>query len=101
MSSSPVTLEYKDRIAIITINNEKKANALTQDQYYILATHMREVATRDDVFITLLTAKGAFSQSFFPKHKLTAIPRSILLGVSQLQPPHQTSIDTRYVEAQT
>jgi peroxisomal 3,2-trans-enoyl-CoA isomerase len=58
MSSSPVTLEYKGRIAIITINNEKKANALTQDQYYILATHMREVATHDEVFITLLTAKG-------------------------------------------
>ena len=58
MSSSPVTLEYRGRIAIITISNEKKANALTQDQYYILATHMREVAERDDVFITLLTAKG-------------------------------------------
>ena len=58
MSSSPVTLEYKGRIAIITINNEKKANALTGDQYDILATHMREVATHDEVFITLLTGKG-------------------------------------------
>jgi peroxisomal 3,2-trans-enoyl-CoA isomerase len=57
--STPVTLEYKGRIAIITINNEKKANALTQDQYFILATHMREVAARDDIYITMLTAKGS------------------------------------------
>ena len=63
MSSSPVTLEYKGRIAIITINNEKKANALTGDQYDILATHMREVATHDEVFITLLTAKGILFSS--------------------------------------
>ena len=60
MSWPPVTLEYKGRIAIITISNEKKANALTQDQYYILASHMRDVATHDEVVITLLTAKGLF-----------------------------------------
>jgi peroxisomal 3,2-trans-enoyl-CoA isomerase len=58
MSSPAVTLEFKGRIAVITITNEKKANALTQDQYYLLASHMREVATHDEVFITLLTAKG-------------------------------------------
>ena len=61
MSSPAVTLEYKSRIAVITITNEKKANALTQDQYYLLARHMREVATHDEVFITLLTAKGSLS----------------------------------------
>ena len=58
MASPVVTLEYKGRIAIITIANEKKANALTQDQYYQLASHLRDVATHDEVFITLLTAKG-------------------------------------------
>jgi peroxisomal 3,2-trans-enoyl-CoA isomerase len=58
MSSPAVTLEYKGRIAVITIANEKKLNALTQDQYYVLASHLREVATHEEVFVTLLTAKG-------------------------------------------
>lgn len=58
VEGEPVTLEYKGRIAIITIDNEKKLNALTQDGYYLIAKFMREVATRDEVFITVLTGKG-------------------------------------------
>lgn len=54
----PVTLEYKGRIAVITIDNEKKLNALTQDGYYLMAKFMREVATHDEVFVTVLTGKG-------------------------------------------
>ena len=69
MSSPPITLEYKGRIAIITITNEKKANALTQDQYYLLATYMREVATHDEVHITLLTGKGQDSSMRYSKYK--------------------------------
>jgi len=61
--TGPVTLEYKGKLAIITIDNEAKLNALTQDGYYQLASHMREVATRDDVFITLLTGKGILMSS--------------------------------------
>lgn len=53
-----VTVEYKGKIAVITINNDKKLNALTQDGYYQLATYMREIATHDEVFITVLTGKG-------------------------------------------
>jgi peroxisomal 3,2-trans-enoyl-CoA isomerase len=60
MSKPVVTVEYNDKIAIITIDNAKKLNALDQDGYYALATSMREVATHDEVFITLLTAKGEF-----------------------------------------
>ncbi|KAH8600674.1 d3,d2-enoyl-CoA isomerase-like protein [Bisporella sp. PMI_857] len=60
MSKPVVTVEYNDKIAIITIDNAKKLNALDQDGYYALATSMREVATHDEVFITLLTAKGRF-----------------------------------------
>lgn len=56
--AGPVTLEYRGKIAIITIDNEPKLNALTQDGYYQLACHMREVAERDEVFITVLTGKG-------------------------------------------
>jgi peroxisomal 3,2-trans-enoyl-CoA isomerase len=55
-----ITLEYQGRIAIITIDNQKKLNALTQDQYYEIARCLREVAEREDIFITLLTGKGRY-----------------------------------------
>lgn len=55
-----VTLTVKGKIALITLNLEKKLNALTQDHYYRLSTLMREIAARDDVFITVLTGKGRF-----------------------------------------
>ncbi|KAJ9258316.1 hypothetical protein DTO207G8_1491 [Paecilomyces variotii] len=55
-----VTVKYQDRIAIITLNNASKLNALTQDQYCLLGERMREVAARDDIFITVLTGTGRF-----------------------------------------
>jgi len=58
--AGPVTLEFKGRIAIITIDNEKKLNALDQEGYFQLASHMRTVATHDEVFITVLTGKGRY-----------------------------------------
>ena len=62
MMSDPVTIEYKGKVAVITINNEEKLNALTQDGYYLLAKYMREVASHDEVFVTVLTGKGTFTQ---------------------------------------
>lgn len=56
--SGPVTCEYRGRIAIITIDNQKQLNALTQDEYYVLARYMREIAKKDEIFITVLTGKG-------------------------------------------
>lgn len=61
--SAPVKVEYKGRIAVITIDNPKKLGALDMDGYYLLAKFMREVATHDEVFITVLTGKGMFSIS--------------------------------------
>ena len=58
--AGPVTLEYKGKIAVITIDQDKKLNALNQDGYYQLASHMKEVAERDDIYITLLTGKGRY-----------------------------------------
>jgi len=55
-----VTLEYKGRIAVITLNNPSKLNAMSQDNYYTLSKHLREIATHDEVFITVLTGKGNF-----------------------------------------
>jgi peroxisomal 3,2-trans-enoyl-CoA isomerase len=56
--SSPISVEYKGKIAVITIDKDHKLNALNQDEYYQIARYMREIATHDEVFITLLTGKG-------------------------------------------
>lgn len=56
--SSPVSVEYKGKIAVITIDKEHKLNALNQDEYYAIARYLREIATHDEVFITVLTGKG-------------------------------------------
>ncbi|KAL9602829.1 MAG: hypothetical protein Q9219_001524 [cf. Caloplaca sp. 3 TL-2023] len=55
-----VTLSTDGKIAIITLNLPQKLNALTQDLYYRLACLMREVAARDDIYITVLTGKGRY-----------------------------------------
>jgi hypothetical protein len=55
---SPITCEYKGKIAVITIDKDNKLNALNQDEYYLIARYMREIATHDEVFITVLTGKG-------------------------------------------
>jgi hypothetical protein len=55
-----VTLEVRGRVAIITLCNEKKLNAMTQDTYFRLSQLLRQVAKMDEVFITVLTAKGRF-----------------------------------------
>jgi peroxisomal 3,2-trans-enoyl-CoA isomerase len=58
--SDAITIDYSGKVAIITLNNEKKLNALNGDQYYALAAAMYEVAARDDVYITVLTGKGRY-----------------------------------------
>ncbi|KAH7058883.1 ClpP/crotonase-like domain-containing protein [Macrophomina phaseolina] len=55
-----VTFEVRGKIAIITLNQEKKLNAMTADLYYRLSQLLHEIAKRDDIYITLLTAKGRF-----------------------------------------
>lgn len=64
MADSVVSLEYKDRVAVITIDNEKKLNALNQQQYYDIAQKLREVATHDEVYVTVLLAKGRFFSAY-------------------------------------
>jgi peroxisomal 3,2-trans-enoyl-CoA isomerase len=60
MDPSVITVEYRGRVAVITIDNDKKLNALSQSQYYDLSQRMREVATHDEVYITFLTGKGRY-----------------------------------------
>ena len=63
-----VSLEYRANergyIAIITISNEKKLNAMTQDDYYALSKYLREIAAREDVYITVLTGKGRYFSAY-------------------------------------
>ncbi|KAF2742931.1 peroxisomal d3,d2-enoyl-CoA isomeras-like protein [Sporormia fimetaria CBS 119925] len=60
MSDSPIKVEYRGKLAIITLNQPKKLNALNGDGYYALASAMYEVAARDDIYITVLTGSGRF-----------------------------------------
>lgn len=61
MENTPVvTAEYSGKTAIITLNNPKKLNALSQDDYYELARLLRQIAKRDEILITLLIGKGRF-----------------------------------------
>ncbi|MCJ1294980.1 hypothetical protein MMC34_006540 [Xylographa carneopallida] len=55
-----ITLTVQGKIAIITLNLPEKFNALSLDLYYYLSTLLRQVATRDDIYITVLTGKGRF-----------------------------------------
>ncbi|KAI0480282.1 ClpP/crotonase-like domain-containing protein [Xylariaceae sp. FL0804] len=55
-----IKVTYSGRIATITIDNEKKLNALTGEGYYALSQALREVALRDDIYITVLTGKGRY-----------------------------------------
>lgn len=60
MSSSVISIDYRGRVAVITIANEKKLNALTQQQYYELSQALREVASHDEVFVTVILGKGRY-----------------------------------------
>lgn len=64
MADSVISVEYRGRIATITISNEKKLNALNQQQYYEIAKALREIATHDEVYITVLLAKGRFFSAY-------------------------------------
>ncbi|KAA6409382.1 MAG: crotonase [Lasallia pustulata] len=55
-----VTLTTRGKIAIITLNIPDKLNALTQDLYFRLSTLLRQVATLDDIYVTVLTGTGRY-----------------------------------------
>ncbi|CAL5868605.1 uncharacterized protein PFLUO_LOCUS2832 [Penicillium psychrofluorescens] len=55
-----ITVSYRDRVAIVTLNRPDKLNALNQDLYYLLGERLREIDQRDDIYITVLTGTGRF-----------------------------------------
>lgn len=66
MSEPGILIEYKGKVAIITLNVPKKLNALNGDLYYQLARAMHEIASHDEVYITVLTGKGRFFSAYVP-----------------------------------
>ncbi|KAI9786944.1 MAG: hypothetical protein M1839_005175 [Geoglossum umbratile] len=59
-SGEPITLELQGKFAIITLNIERKLNALSPDLYYTLGKLLREAATKDEVIVTVLIGKGRY-----------------------------------------
>lgn len=60
MASEVVMLTKKGRIAIITLDQPKKLNAMNQDAYYRLSCLLQDVAKMDDISITVLTGTGRY-----------------------------------------
>lgn len=58
--SDPILLEVKKNVAIITLNQPQKLNALSGALYFELAQFMRKVAAMPDVTITVLTGTGRY-----------------------------------------
>lgn len=63
-STDAIQVEYRGKLALITLNVPKKLNALSGDNYYRLARALNEVAEHDEVFITVLTGKGRFFSAY-------------------------------------
>jgi len=64
-SDDSILVEYRDNgIAIITLNVPEKLNALGQQEYFNLAVALREIAERDDIYITVLTGTGRYFSAY-------------------------------------
>lgn len=57
---SLVRIDYEGNFAIITLNNPKKFNSLTQSSFSHLASLLREADAKQDVYVTLLIGEGPF-----------------------------------------
>lgn len=75
-ANQAISVEYKDKIAIITLDKPQKLNALNHDDYYHLATVMREIARKDEILATLLIGTGRFFSAYV---KLIAMYRRLIL----------------------
>jgi 1,4-dihydroxy-2-naphthoyl-CoA synthase len=76
MSSDAVTLQRKGNIAIITLNKPQKLNAMTSEDYFRVAVLLHEVATMDDITITILTGTGRFFSAYVVSYSALAATSS-------------------------
>ncbi|TVY90244.1 3,2-trans-enoyl-CoA isomerase [Lachnellula willkommii] len=61
--TEPILFETQGFIAKITLNIEKKLNALTGDLIFQLGSLLEEIAERGDIYVTLLTGNGRYFSS--------------------------------------
>ncbi|KAI5289050.1 hypothetical protein KEM54_004490 [Ascosphaera aggregata] len=55
-----VIVTYHDRIALIRLNKPDRLNACTFDNYYDLGQCLREIDTKKDIYITVITGTGRY-----------------------------------------
>lgn len=55
-----VLYRQQGRVAIITLNQPKKLNAMTQPYYYRVSCLLRDIAENPDISVTVLTGSGRF-----------------------------------------
>ena len=55
-----VLYRTQGRIAIITLNQPKKLNAMTQPYYYRISCLLRDIAANPDISVTVITGSGRF-----------------------------------------
>ncbi|KAI0603150.1 3,2-trans-enoyl-CoA isomerase [Biscogniauxia sp. FL1348] len=91
MGDSVIKVEYAGRVATVTIDNEKKLNALDMDGYYALAKALCEIARRDDIYITVLTGKGRY---FSAGADVSSISNRQPPSPSTPSDPHQSYLRT-------
>ncbi len=62
MASAEEAVLYRQqgRVAIITLNQPKKLNAMTQPYYYRVSCLLREIAENPDISVTVITGSGRF-----------------------------------------
>ncbi|KAM0664162.1 hypothetical protein ACQRIT_000955 [Beauveria bassiana] len=60
MADKVINLEYRGRVALLTIDNQSKLNALTQQDYFQLAQYLHEIEKHDEVFVTVIMGKGRY-----------------------------------------
>ncbi len=86
-----VTLSVNGKVAVITLNIPKKLNALTRELYDRLADLLREIAEREDIYITVLTGKGRYFSAYVSpnteKQPILADPHFSEAPMSQLPDP--------------
>jgi hypothetical protein len=59
-SPSPIFIEYRDKLAIVTLNKPQKLNSFSKDEFYELATLLREADARPEILVTLLIGAGRY-----------------------------------------
>ncbi|KAH0543339.1 hypothetical protein FGG08_002295 [Glutinoglossum americanum] len=89
-----ITLEVLGKIAIITLNIERKLNALTSELYYLLGKLLREVATKDEVVATVLIGNGRYF-SASTKRRRPVFLVTIMYVVAFLSSTRQTGLTNR------